>query len=195
MLLRIAAVGVSALLLSCAESNPLPTTRDFKLDVVTDASAAAASQSALNFVAHPIGENEVPPHDTRAQGQASFHLSDDGTTMTYRLTVANIDNVVASHIHIGAVGVNGGIAVFLFGTAPAGGGRVDGVLAEGSFTAADFIGPLAGLSMSDLIAAMQAGNAYVNVHTNDGVAPTNTGPGDFPGGEIRDQVGGGHVDH
>jgi hypothetical protein len=26
------------------------------------------------------------------------------------------------------------------------------------------------------------------VHTNDGVAPTNTGPGDFPGGEIRGQV-------
>jgi hypothetical protein len=26
------------------------------------------------------------------------------------------------------------------------------------------------------------------VHTNDGVAPPNTGPGDFPGGEIRGQV-------
>jgi hypothetical protein len=26
------------------------------------------------------------------------------------------------------------------------------------------------------------------VHTNDGVAPTNTGPGDFPGGEIRGQI-------
>jgi len=35
---------------------------------------------------------------------------------------------------------------------------------------------------------MRAGNTYVNVHTNDGVAPTNTGPGDFPGGEIRGQI-------
>jgi hypothetical protein len=26
------------------------------------------------------------------------------------------------------------------------------------------------------------------VHTNDGVAPPDTGPGDFPGGEIRGQV-------
>jgi hypothetical protein len=26
------------------------------------------------------------------------------------------------------------------------------------------------------------------VHTNDGVAPANTGPGDFPGGEIRGQI-------
>jgi hypothetical protein len=26
------------------------------------------------------------------------------------------------------------------------------------------------------------------VHTNDGVAPPDTGPGDFPGGEIRGQI-------
>jgi hypothetical protein len=26
------------------------------------------------------------------------------------------------------------------------------------------------------------------VHTNDGVPPPNTGPGDFPGGEIRGQI-------
>jgi len=32
------------------------------------------------------------------------------------------------------------------------------------------------------------GNAYVNVHTNDGMAPPNSGPGDFPGGEIRGQL-------
>jgi hypothetical protein len=44
--------------------------------------------------------------------------------------------------------------------------------------------------MADLIAAIEAGNAYVNVHTNDGVGATNTGPGDFPGGEIRGQLGG-----
>jgi hypothetical protein len=96
--------------------------------------------------------------------------------------------VVQSHIHIGAAGTNGPISVFLYGPVPAGGGRVNGVLAQGTITAADFIGPLAGLTMADLIAAMQAGNAYVNVHTNDGVAPTNTGPGDFPGGEVRGQI-------
>ena len=65
---------------------------------------------------------------------------------------------------------------------------MDGVLAEGTITAADLVGPLAGHPLSDLIDAIQAGNAYVNVHTNDGVAPTNTGPGDFPGGEIRGQL-------
>jgi hypothetical protein len=32
---------------------------------------------------------------------------------------------------------------------------------------------LAGITLSDLISAMRAGNTYTNVHTNDGVAPTN----------------------
>jgi len=38
------------------------------------------------------------------------------------------------------------------------------------------------------LAAIEAGNAYGNVHTDDGVAPGNTGAGDFPGGEIRGQL-------
>ena len=59
---------------------------------------------------------------------------------------------------------------------------------KGSFTAANFIGPLAGQPMSALIAEIEANDAYVNVHTDDGVAPPNTGPGDFPGGEIRGPV-------
>src|SRR2546427_49150 len=53
---------------------------------------------------------------------------------------------------------------------------------------AHLIGPLAGHPFSDLIAAMSAGGTYVNVHTNDGVDGINTGPGDFPGGEIRGQI-------
>ena len=90
-----------------------------------------------------------------------------------------------SHIHLGPAGVNGPIVVFLYGPAAPGGGRHDGVLATGTITAANLIGPLAGQPLSALVAAMQGGNAYVNVHTNDGVGATNTGPGDFPGGEIR----------
>jgi hypothetical protein len=39
-----------------------------------------------------------------------------------------------------------------------------------------------------VLEAMRNGNAYVNVHTNDGVDPPDTGPGDFPGGEIRGQI-------
>ena len=73
-------------------------------------------------------------------------------------------------------------------TAPLGQGRLDGVIAQGVFTAANFTGPLSGKSMSDLVSHIEDGTAYVNVHTNDGVDGTNTGPGDFPGGEIRAQL-------
>ncbi|HEV8599931.1 MAG TPA: CHRD domain-containing protein [Gemmatimonadales bacterium] len=194
MFSRISAAGALGLLLvACTQAEP-PTANEFRVDVVVTPQASVPD-NALNFVAHTVGEEEVPPRDTPAQGQAVFRLSADGTTMSYRLTVANISNVVQAHIHLAPAGTNGNIVVFLYGLVAAGGGPVNGVLAEGTFTAADFINDLSGLAMSDLIAAIQSGGAYVNVHTNDGVAPSNTGPGDFPGGEIRGQVGGGHVDH
>jgi hypothetical protein len=135
-----------------------------------------------------VGEHETPSRDTKAHGQAIFQVSADGLSLSYRLTVANIDNVVASHIHHGAIGSPGPALVFLYGNAAPGAGRHNGLLAEGTLTAANLIGPMAGHPMSDLIALMQSGEAYVNVHTNDGVDPANTGPGDFPSGEIRGQL-------
>lgn len=156
--------------------------------LVTMSIVGTASADNRNFVAHLSGGEEVPVRDTNAQGQVIFHISKDGNSLEYRLIVANIENVVASHIHIAPAGVNGSVVVFLAGPFAPGGGRTDGVLAEGTITAANLIGPLAGHPLSDLIAQMEAGDAYVNVHTNDGVPPTETGVGDFPGGEIRGQI-------
>lgn len=97
-----------------------------------------------------------------------------------------------AHIHLGPSGGIGPIVVGLYPTdgppAAPGAGRFDGVLATGSFTAANLVGPLTGQPLSALIAEMTAGNTYVNVHTDDGTQPTNTGPGDFPDGEIRNQI-------
>jgi hypothetical protein len=158
--------------------------------------AAAAALAAFNgnFGTHLQGRYEIPIRDTNAQGEAIFRLSDDGQSVDYKLTASNIENAFMAHIHIGPPTENGPIVVWLYpGTAavpgPLGSGRHDGILAEGTFTAANLVGPLAGHPMSDLIAAIQAGNAYVNVHTNDGVDGVNTGPGDFPGGEVRGQLG------
>jgi CHRD domain len=141
-----------------------------------------------NWSVHPAGAFEVPVRDTNAQGQAIFNLAEDGQSIDYRLIASNIDNVVQAHIHIGPPGVNGPITVFLFGPVAAGGGPHDGVLATGTITAANLIGPLVGQPLSALVEAMRSNNAYVNVHTNDGVDPINTGPGDFPGGEIRADI-------
>lgn len=151
------------------------------------------SAAQNNLGTHLDGENENPPRPTQAQGQAIFRISDDGQSVAYTLIAANIDNAFMAHIHLAPAGVNGAIVEWLFpSTAPVAGplgaGRFDGVLASGTFTAANLVGPLANHPLSELISAMRNGGAYVNVHTNDGVAPTNTGPGDFPGGEIRGQL-------
>jgi hypothetical protein len=151
-------------------------------------SAMAIAAPPSNFVTHLGGNQEVPIRETQATGQAIFQLNQDEPLIGYRLIVANIENVTAAHIHLGVVGVNGPVVAFLAGEFAPAGGRVSGVLAEGTITSANLVGPLAGMSLSVLIAAMRDGGTYVNVHTDDGVAPPNTGPGDFPGGEIRGQI-------
>ena len=156
--------------------------------VTAVALAVAGPPAARNFTAHCTGAEEVPPRDTDGQGQAHFKLSKDELSLAFKLNVANIDNVIASHIHVGPVGANGPVVAFLAGPFPAGGGASNGGLGQGTITAANLVGPLTGQPLSALISQMRAGNTYVNVHTDDGVAPTNTGAGDFPGGEIRGQI-------
>ena len=155
------------------------------------ATAGVALAAVSNFRTHLSGDNEVPLRATLAQGQAIFQLSEDGSELSYKLIASNIDNIFQSHIHMAPEGVNGPIVAWLYPSAPPAvpiPGRHDGVLAEGVITAANLVGPLTGHPLSDLVEAMYAGNTYVNVHTNDFVDPPNTGPGDFPGGEIRGQI-------
>jgi hypothetical protein len=160
------------------------------------AATSAVGDVPSNFGTHLKGRFEVPVRNTDAQGQAIFTVADDGQSVEYKLIAANIENAFMAHIHLGAAGVNGPIVVWLYpSTAPVPGpigqGRIDGVIAEGTFTAANLVGPLAQHPLSELLNAIAAGNAYVNVHTNDGVDGVNTGPGDFPGGEVRGQLGSG----
>jgi hypothetical protein len=156
---------------------------------------AAVAGLNRNWSTHANGSMEVPARDTQGQGQAIFHLSKDGTQIEYKLIASNIENVFMAHIHKNVPGVNGPIVVWLYpSTTPnvtemPGAGRTDGVLIEGTFDAGD-IAPTApfGYDFEDLLADLNGGGAYVNFHTNDGVGDTNTGPGDFPGGEIRGDI-------
>jgi hypothetical protein len=59
---------------------------------------------------------------------------------------------------------------------------------RGAFTRARLEGDLEGRALGALIQEMKADRTYVNVHTDDGVPPPDTGPGDFPSGEIRGQI-------
>lgn len=148
----------------------------------------AQPPESSNFVAQLSGDQEAPMRDTNARGQAFFQLTGEGEFLAYRLIVANIENVVAAHIHLSPPGSNGPVVAFLYGPAAADGGRIQGVIGEGLLSTGDLVGPLAGQELSVLLEALRTGGAYVNVHTNDGVAPSNTGPGDFPGGEVRGQL-------
>lgn len=192
-------VIASALLTACSSEAPQPTA-PFAVPVVSQALHAPGGSPASNggnFGTPLSAAEEVMPagvvNDSNARGSAIFQLNADGTELSYKLIVANIDNAFMAHIHRGAAGANGPIVVWLYPSTattpgPVGAGRLDGVIAEGTITAANLVGPLAGAPLSALLDILTSGNAYVNVHTNDGVAPTNTGPGDFPGGEIRGQA-------
>jgi hypothetical protein len=171
-----------------ALTNRLMATMGLFLPLVLSPPALAEPPAAKNFVAHLSGAEEVPERDCPGQGEAVFQLNADGTELSYRVIASNIDNVVQSHIHLAPAGVNGPIVLFLYGLVPSGGGSQNGVLNTGTATAADLIGPLTGQPLSALVTNLRTGGAYVNVHTNDGVSPTNTGCGDFPGGEIRGQI-------
>src|SRR5881409_494789 len=81
--------------------------------------SSAGPPPSSTFVAPLDSDSEVPPNNSRAVGAAIFKVTEDGMAIEYKLIVANIENVVAAHIHIGPAGVNGQVVAFLFGPAPA----------------------------------------------------------------------------
>ncbi|HWQ83720.1 MAG TPA: CHRD domain-containing protein [Anaerolineales bacterium] len=127
-----------------------------------------------NFQAHLSGAEENPPVDTQAQGEATFMFNEDTTQLDFNLIAANIDNVVASHIHCAPAGVNGSVGVTLFSGGPV---TPNGPLASGSVSAPDAGNRCSWTTLQDVLTAIETGNAYANVHTTA-----------FPGGEIRGQI-------
>jgi hypothetical protein len=157
-----------ALLSSCRnnEDRVFPTSKE----------SSARKAAPNHFSAHLTSDQEVrtPAVVSTAQGQFTLKQRNDGT-WEYKLIVAQLENVVGAHLHLAPVGSNGGIVIHLLhGTVN---GSVNGVLSEGTITATDLTGALAGKTLDDLVAAISAGNIYVNVHTTA-----------YTSGEIRGQV-------
>jgi hypothetical protein len=149
--------------------------------------AASADEHLLNPRASLSGFNEVPPKATNGMGTFKAKAGDDAITFT--LTYSGLSTpAFMSHLHFAQPGVNGGIFVWLCGTAggkpacPAGTATRGTV--TGRITAADITAvPDQGVAAMDLATALriiQNGDAYVNVHTSK-----------YPGGEIRGQVSSG----
>src|SRR3954453_20669296 len=150
---------------------------------------ASHAGPGTSYTAQLSGGEEVPGRNTPASGQATFQVSPDGTSMTYNVTVSNITNVIGGHIHIAPKGANGDIVLPLVPVAsPGGRPKGSGGIGQGTVTAEQLVGPMMGKSLLDLVAQMDAGNAYVNVHTASGASPATSQPGDIPAGEIRGQI-------
>lgn len=148
----------------------------------------ASAAREVSYSAELTGHEEVPLRESNATGHATFQLSKDGLSMTFKVVVADIENVTAAHIHLGARGMSGPAIAVLYGPVRAAGGKKAGVLAEGTITSATLTGDLAGHPLADLVMAMDAGNTYVDIHTDDGAGAPGTRSGDYPDGEIRGQI-------
>ena len=140
------------------------------------------------FRASLTGADEVPAVETQARGHTMLFLKEDATELKFRIIVSNIENVTSAAIHMGATGETGPAVTMLYGPSAPGGGRKNGVLAEGTITAASLVGPLQGRPLADLISEIRNGKIYVNVATDDGAGEPNSRSGDFPNGEIRGQI-------
>jgi hypothetical protein len=187
-----AALFASVFVGACTESPMSPAQPSINVPVrlqsepragLPQAAGSASPQFAdapHNLGTHLSGNEEVPVRDTDAHGEAIFQVNPEGTAISYRLVVANIENVTQAHIHLGPAGLTGGIVVWLYPSAPPSQlieGRSQGTLGEGEITASSLVGDLSGKPLSDLLTAMENGGAYVNVHTSQ-----------FPPGEIRGQI-------
>ena len=144
--------------------------------------AIPAHADTITYTATLLGSNEVPPTGSPGTGFGTFILN--GNLLSINESFSGLTAPAsAAHIHCcGPVGVNEIVAVpftpFPNATSGTFMTTVDLSLA-GTYTAA-FItqeGGTVGLAEAGLIAALNSGNAYANIHDSN-----------FPAGEIRGQI-------
>ncbi len=147
--------------------------------VAAPALAAETVHTQLN------GYQETPSTiSTVAAGDFRAKISADESSVEYELSYDGLEGtVLQAHIHFGAAGLSGGISVFLctnLGNSPGTQACPQSGAITGVFGAANVIGPagqgITAGELAELIAAIRAGVAYVNVHSTK-----------WPSGEIRGQ--------
>lgn len=169
--------AVLALPVGCADPDTAAPIGDIAA-FSRSGNAVAAATPQRNFVA--VLASGDAGTNSPGRGVATFRLAHDGAAMAYRLNVANIENLMMAHIHLAPAASDGPVVVWLYPAGPPPQliqSRFQGVLATGTITAADLTGPLAGMTLADLVETLEAGLGYVNVHTAQ-----------HPGGEIRGQI-------
>jgi hypothetical protein len=139
------------------------------------------------------GYQEVPSVSTPASGEFSARIAKDDQSFDYELSYSGlVGTVQQSHIHFAQRGVNGSIVVWLCQTAttpapatvaaltpvcPQSGTVTGTITAANVVTAGTASQQIVAGELAEVLAAIRAGFAYVNVHAT----PLN------PGGELRGQ--------
>ena len=132
------------------------------------------------------GYEETPAIST--DGRGTFEARIDSSSIQFKLRYRNLEGgaVSGAHIHLGQRHTAGGVMAFLCG----GGGKPAcpagaDVTVEGAITSANVLAlPAQGIAageFDELVDAIRAGAAYVNVHTAT-----------YANGEIRGQLGKGN---
>jgi hypothetical protein len=144
--------------------------------------AIPAHADTITYTTTLLGSNEVPPTGSLGTGFAIFTLNGDLLSINESFSGLTAP-ASAAHIHCcGPVGVNEIVAVpftpFPNSTSGTFMATVDLTLAA-TYNAAFIIqeGGTVGLAEAGLIAALNSGNTYANIHDIN-----------FPGGEIRGQI-------
>lgn len=144
-------------------------------------SAADAIVDDLDYVGLLSGDNEVPAVSGKASGFARVELREEGTLLDYISFSKKLRNVQAAHLHLGREGENGPVVALLLpadleGLSKREQKRLDRRIAA-QIETGDLVGPLAGQPLDALISEINAGNVYVNIHTEAN-----------PAGAIRGQL-------
>jgi hypothetical protein len=132
----------------------------------------AAANATLVFQATLSGAAQIPTNASKASGTATVTLENDSNTLDVDVTFAGLEGgpATAGHIHCCAPpGANAGVLLPFSGFPSA----TSGTYAHTFDLAMD----LSGISVATLLASLEDGLAYVNIHNAE-----------FTGGEIRGQL-------
>ena len=140
------------------------------------AGGGTGTGASTHYEAKLTGKNEVPPHETKATGTATFNAM--GTnSISYTVHVKDMQMVTTAHIHQGKAGENGPVVAAVLYTTNTPSAMTNGVLTPRNYYSTNLEGPLQGKQITDLIDMINSGGAYANVHTTAN-----------PMGEIRGQI-------
>jgi len=142
--------------------------------VATQQIQAQEGKMIITFLS---GKDEVPPTESNASAWAKFQSVDNGSQLSYWVSIVGLKEITGAHIHKGSEGQKGDIVTVLSEAKSAEGGN-ETISLKGNITKDGLQGPLEGKEVSDLVSLMRNGSVYVNVHTNE-----------YKDGVIRGQIG------